>query len=93
MNWKSLTKSWKTTLLGLGSLFLAAVQTYNAPSLQSAFHNPQVQIAMLAGALGLLAKDHDATGGTLTVDVPQSADVPKTVSVSTGPPEDPPKAG
>ncbi len=58
-------KSWKTTLLGVVSLFVAAMATYMDASLAEAVKDPRVQIAVLTGLMGLLAKDWNTTGGSV----------------------------
>ena len=58
--------SWKTTLAGTASLLVAAMQTYNSPSIGAAVHDPRIQTAVLIGLLGLFAKDHDVSGGTVS---------------------------
>lgn len=56
-------KNWKTTLTGVAGFFIAAMQTYNAPTFSAAAHDPRVQMAVIVGILGLIAKDHNVTGG------------------------------
>jgi hypothetical protein len=56
--------SWKTTLAGLISLFLGAMQAYSLHDWGAAIKDPRVQTAVLLGILGMLAKDSNVTGGT-----------------------------
>lgn len=57
--------SWKTTLLGVASLFVAAMQSYGDGTIAAALQDPRVQTAVLIGAIGLFAKDSNVTGGTV----------------------------
>jgi len=52
-------KSYKTTLLGLAALTVAAIQDAHAASIMAGLHDPKVQLAILAGAIGILSRDHD----------------------------------
>ena len=56
--------SWRTALVGVLSVFYAAMNAYGDGSLQMAIHDPKVQIAVLVALLGILAKDSQVTGGT-----------------------------
>ncbi len=56
-------KSWKTTLLGVMSLFVAAMATYMDVTWAEAVKDPRVQQAVLVGLIGLLSKDWNVTGG------------------------------
>lgn len=56
--------SWKTTLGGLLSLFVGAMASYNDASFNAAIHDFRVQMAVVVGIIGLLAKDSNVTGGT-----------------------------
>lgn len=55
--------SWKTTLVGIASLFVAGMQTYNE-GLQPALHDPKVWLFVLVGIGNMFAKDSNVTGGT-----------------------------
>jgi hypothetical protein len=57
-------KSWKTTLGGIVSLFIAAMATYHDASWQTALHDPQVQMAVVVGVIAMFTKDSNVTGGT-----------------------------
>lgn len=59
-------KSWKTTLIGIASLILGIIQTYNE-GWAMAIHDPKVQMAVLVGVLGMLAKDGNITGGSVGI--------------------------
>lgn len=56
--------SWKTTILGVLMVIIGIIQAAKAPSIQAAFTDPQIQIALLAGVVAFLAKDSDKTGAT-----------------------------
>jgi len=56
--------SWKTTVAGLLSAFVAAWQAVSDSSFSAAIHDPKVQIALIVFAIGVLSKDHDVSGGT-----------------------------
>jgi hypothetical protein len=56
--------SWRTTLVGLISAFVAAWQGYNDASFSMAIRDPKVQTAVLVAIIGILAKDSNVTGGT-----------------------------
>jgi len=65
MNWKGLTSSWMTSVTGLAAIALGAYQAYMGNGgIQGAIHDPSVQSLFVLGVLGLLAKDHNVTGGT-----------------------------
>ncbi len=65
MNWKSLTASWQTTAAGVAAIALGAYQAYmGGGGIAGAIHDPTVQTLFVVGVLGLLAKDHNLTGGT-----------------------------
>ena len=59
-------KSWKTTLIGVASLILGTVQTYNE-GWAMAIHDPKVQMAVVVAVLGFIAKDGDVTGGSVGI--------------------------
>jgi hypothetical protein len=60
----SFAKSWKTSLLGILSLFVSAWQGFHDPTMLAAIQDPKVQMAVLVGVIGLVAKDGNVTGGT-----------------------------
>lgn len=59
-----LPASWKTSLGGILSLFVAAAQSYQDASPLAAAQDPRVQMAVLIGIIGFLAKDYNVAGGT-----------------------------
>jgi F0F1-type ATP synthase membrane subunit c/vacuolar-type H+-ATPase subunit K len=62
---KGLTASWKTSLAGIAAIALGAYQAYmGTGGIQGAIHDPAVQSLFVLGVIGLLAKDHNVTGGT-----------------------------
>lgn len=64
--------SWKTTVLGLLSAFVAAMQTYNDGSITAGIQDPKVQMALLVALIGILSKDYNVTGGTVAA-TPEAA--------------------
>ncbi len=54
--------NWKTSILGVLMVIIGIIQASKAPSIQAAFTDPQIQIALLAGVVGFLAKDSNKTG-------------------------------
>lgn len=56
--------SWKSSLVGIAGVVLAVVSASQDPSIQAMAVDPKVQIALLIGLLGLVAKDSNVTGGT-----------------------------
>lgn len=61
----NITKSWKTTAIGIASLAYGSYQIYMGPGgLSGALHDPTVIGSFLIGLMGLFTKDHDVTGGT-----------------------------
>jgi len=65
MNWKSMVASWQTTAAGLAAIALGAYQAYMGhDGISGAIHDPAVQTLFVLGVLGLVAKDHNLTGGT-----------------------------
>lgn len=53
----SLPQSWRTSLVGLGSLLGAAYQAHHLATLSATLHDPLFWIAVLAGVQGMLSKD------------------------------------
>jgi hypothetical protein len=64
-------KSWKTTAVGIASLIAATMTALHEVSFMAALKDPQFQIAVFIGILGIVAKDSSVTGGT--VGQPSSA--------------------
>lgn len=65
MNWKTLTASWKSTAVGIGSLAYATYQTYMGPGgISGAIHDPAIVGTFILGVMGLIVKDGNVTGGT-----------------------------
>jgi hypothetical protein len=60
-----LPTSWRTTLVGVAAAFYAAWNGFGDGSISMAIHDPRVQLAVFAAALGYLAKDSQVTGGTV----------------------------
>jgi hypothetical protein len=56
--------SWKTTLTGIASLLIGAMQTYHHTVILDALKDPQVLLALAVGLGLLFAKDGNVTGGT-----------------------------
>lgn len=50
-------KNWKTSLLGILSLAVAAIAASQDSSMLAALKDFRVQLTILTGAIGLLAKD------------------------------------
>ncbi len=54
-----------TSVTGIAAIALGAYQAYmGSGGIQGAIHDPAVQGLFVLGVLGLLAKDHNVTGGT-----------------------------
>jgi hypothetical protein len=65
INLKSMVASWQTSLAGIAAIALGAYQGYMGHAgIVGAIHDPAVQTLFVLGVLGLLAKDHNLTGGT-----------------------------
>lgn len=62
---KSFLASWKSSLIGLASVVLAVVSASQDATIGAMINDPKVQIALLVGILGLVAKDGNVTGGTV----------------------------
>lgn len=61
----NITKSWKTTAIGIASLTYGSYQAYMGPNgISGALHDPVVIGSFFLGLMGLFTKDHDVTGGT-----------------------------
>lgn len=64
----SVFTNWKTSALGIGALLTTAGHLFNAAGsgdLVGAITDFQTVIGLLAGFTGLLAKDHNVTGGSV----------------------------
>jgi NAD/NADP transhydrogenase alpha subunit len=57
--------NWKTSVAGVVALLLSALQAAHEPSLTAAIHDPVLQMSIVMGVLGLLAKDFNVTGGNV----------------------------
>ena len=65
MNWQNMLTSWKSTTIGIAAIALGAYQAYMGhDGIVGAIHDPAVQTLFVLGVLGLIAKDHNVTGGT-----------------------------
>ena len=61
---KSFIASWKSTAAGIAAILIAVISASQDASLQAMALDPKVQIALVVGLLGLVAKDGNVTGGT-----------------------------
>lgn len=62
---KNILTSWKSSLVGLAGVILTVVTASQDSTFGAMIEDPKVQIALLIGILGFVAKDGNVTGGTV----------------------------
>ena len=66
VNTDNITKSWKTTAIGIASIAYGSYQAYMGHAgFTGAIHDPTVVGSFILGLLGLFSKDHNVTGGSV----------------------------
>lgn len=54
---QAIFKHWRTTMVGVAAVVLAAFRASQAETLTAAIHDPHFQLLVVVGVLGMIAKD------------------------------------